>query len=309
MPFSDLENFKVLSEKLNFTRAAESLFMSQSTLSKSIGRLEDKLGFSLFTRNTREVELTPAGKSFYKDTVELLDMYQQAVKRAKACTKGNTLVRVGGHFANPKIYTLVDALRNRVETDGLGFEIETNARHVGSIERKPGFDDPFEDAVNGMDDIDILYGSDQLATSALILTPLYRERLSAYVSKDSSLAQCEAVCIDDLKQLKWIVTTTYYLFKWSLLDICKRHGFEPETRLRVVDSMGDYMRVRSTDEVIVLNEGLFPIAPPTEVSGLVRVELTDDDAYINVVAAHLPEKDSENSRVCIDLLKEITANW
>ena len=84
MPFSDLENFKVLAEKLNFTNAAKALFMSQPSLSKSIGRLEDRLGFSLFDRNTREVELTAAGRSFYKDTIELLDLYEQAVTRARA---------------------------------------------------------------------------------------------------------------------------------------------------------------------------------------------------------------------------------
>ena len=80
MPFTDLNNFRVLAEKLNFTTAAKALYMSQPSLSKSISRLESHLGFPLFERSTREVRLTPAGQSFYKDTVELIDLYEQAVQ-------------------------------------------------------------------------------------------------------------------------------------------------------------------------------------------------------------------------------------
>lgn len=307
MPFSDLENFKVLAEKLNFTRAASLLYISQSTLSKSIHRLEEKLGFDLFTRNTREVELTAAGKSFYKDTVELLDMYEQSVRRAKNCVKGNSFVRIGGHFANPSIYALADALRNRVKADGLPFEIETNARHVGSIERKPGLDDPYEDALNGDDDIDILYDSSEIRSSSLVTAPLFRERLVAFVSAESGPAQRGSFSIDDLRSMKLITTTTYFAFKWCLLDICRAHEFEPQTRLRVVDSMGDLMRLRSNDEVIVLAESLARITPSQEATGLVGLEVSDDDATVGICAARLPVNDGESVLACWHLLQEITA--
>lgn len=171
MPFSDLENFKMLAEKLNFTVAAKALFMSQPSLSKSIGRLEDRLGFSLFDRNTREVELTAAGRSFYKDTIELLDLYEQAVVRARTQSKRlDATVRVGGHFANPQIYSAHDMARSLLIAENAPFEVATDARHVGSIERKPGLDDPFDDALAGVDDVNLLYCNREVAGSGLVVS-------------------------------------------------------------------------------------------------------------------------------------------
>lgn len=50
---------------LNFTRAAEKLYISQPALSKNIASLEDQCGMKLFYRDSRrnQVKLTPAGPS------------------------------------------------------------------------------------------------------------------------------------------------------------------------------------------------------------------------------------------------------
>jgi LysR family carnitine catabolism transcriptional activator len=56
-----LQSFLVLAETGNFTRAAERLGVSQSTLSHAIGRLESELGTRLFDRHTRGCRLSDAG--------------------------------------------------------------------------------------------------------------------------------------------------------------------------------------------------------------------------------------------------------
>lgn len=292
MPFSDLENFKVLAEKLNFTNAAKALFMSQPSLSKSISRLEDRLGFSLFNRNTREVELTASGRSFYKDTVELLDLYEQAVTRARAHSKHlEAPVRVGGHFANPRIYAIHDMARSLLVSEGAPFDILTNDRHVGSIERKPGLDDPFNDALDGIDDVNLLYCSSGVAQSELVISePLFSEELGIFVPQGSSLAQREKIRLADLAGHCIIRTTTYGTFSRAVEELLVKHGIEFRTRTRVVDSMGDLMQCRSNDEVIMLAKSMANLVPATRESSFAQLVCTDEDARVPIVAAYLPNK-------------------
>lgn len=59
--FNDLLWFLAVAEDRSFTKAAAKLGITQSTLSHTIKRLENRLGLRLFTRTTRSVSLTEAG--------------------------------------------------------------------------------------------------------------------------------------------------------------------------------------------------------------------------------------------------------
>lgn len=56
-----LHEFLILSKVLNYSQAAESLYITQSVLTKHVQELEKELNTQLFIRTTHEVKLTPAG--------------------------------------------------------------------------------------------------------------------------------------------------------------------------------------------------------------------------------------------------------
>ena len=72
MDLRQMEYFVALAEESQFTRAAEVTRVSQSGLSAAIKSLEDDLNAKLFTRTTRRVELTPAGRALFPHARNLL---------------------------------------------------------------------------------------------------------------------------------------------------------------------------------------------------------------------------------------------
>jgi len=73
MEIRHLRYFKAVAEKLNFTKAAEALHISQPPLTRQIKDLESELGKELFYRNTAKVELTEAGAYFLREAAAILE--------------------------------------------------------------------------------------------------------------------------------------------------------------------------------------------------------------------------------------------
>lgn len=78
-------------EELHFTRAAQRLHLDQSALSRHILKLEAKLGFKLFVRSGRGIELTDAGKSFLPYARMALVSGGQGERLGHAIARGNPL--------------------------------------------------------------------------------------------------------------------------------------------------------------------------------------------------------------------------
>lgn len=81
MDINQLRYFNSLAVTENMSKAAMALNVSQSTLSKSIGRLEDELGCPLFDRMGKRIKLNRAGKEFFEDSVRIVDRIEHAIER------------------------------------------------------------------------------------------------------------------------------------------------------------------------------------------------------------------------------------
>lgn len=74
-----LEEFMVLADMLNYSKAAEKLFISQPILSRHIKELEEEFHATLFIRDTHGVALTDEGKYFLKWIQPLLAKTDRAL--------------------------------------------------------------------------------------------------------------------------------------------------------------------------------------------------------------------------------------
>lgn len=100
-----LEAFIESADLGSFSKAANALFITPSSLIQQINLLESRLGITLFHRSARGVTLTDAGKSIYEDAKNIIHLSKIAVERARAIDsrKGNT-IRVGTSLFTKCLY-------------------------------------------------------------------------------------------------------------------------------------------------------------------------------------------------------------
>ena len=83
----ELEAFAGVVEKSSFSRAAESLYLTQPTVSAHIASLERKLGVKLLVRTTKEIYPSDAGNLLYEYAREILRLRSGAVQAIQAFSK------------------------------------------------------------------------------------------------------------------------------------------------------------------------------------------------------------------------------
>lgn len=81
MTLTQLRYFQQLTRTQHFHQAADSLYISQPSLSRAISQLEQELGVALFEKRGRNVSLTPEGKLFLEYVERALEQLDQGIAR------------------------------------------------------------------------------------------------------------------------------------------------------------------------------------------------------------------------------------
>ncbi len=89
MNTTQIKYFLTAARTLNFTEAANQLYISQPALSKQITAIESELNMQLFIRSKKKVRLTPAGAVLLKEFPGLEEHYEDVVRKAKIANEGN----------------------------------------------------------------------------------------------------------------------------------------------------------------------------------------------------------------------------
>lgn len=87
MELRHLEYFLTLSKELHFTKAAEKLGITQPTLSHQIKMLEKEIGYALFNRVGKKVELTRVGEIVQQEALNIQDSLQSMSSQINALSK------------------------------------------------------------------------------------------------------------------------------------------------------------------------------------------------------------------------------
>lgn len=118
-----------------FGRAADDLGVSRATVTEAIGQLEERLAVRLLNRTTRRLSLTDEGRSYYDDSVRVLDQIAEAEDRlsgTRLAPRGRLRVSVPQSFGDRIFFPAL--ARFMQHHPQLSVEVVTTDRAVNLVE-------------------------------------------------------------------------------------------------------------------------------------------------------------------------------
>ena len=194
MELRDIEYFAVLAEHGHLGRAAETLGLSISALSKSLRRLEKAMQAQLFRRTPKGVELTTEGNALLSRVRGLRSSLADVTREIADLSQGRTgHLRVGSHpGAFPDLLGLAcSALLKDAPKVALALTIAGNDELVPALR-------------NGELDL-IVNATPSTPYEDLVHEHLYDDEIVAYSSRGHRLAGKEQVTLADLAQERWVM--------------------------------------------------------------------------------------------------------
>lgn len=116
MKFRYLEYAVMIKNCRSISKAAERLYISQPALSEAVNLMEEKLGFTVFKRTNKGVEITTLGQQFLQDAEEILQIGNRwkdyAKQQESQEIRGEVGIALTPSFCDMFIATVFDKLRN-----------------------------------------------------------------------------------------------------------------------------------------------------------------------------------------------------
>jgi DNA-binding transcriptional LysR family regulator len=254
-----LSQFVAVARAEHMTHAAEEIGVPQSTLSRSIARLEADLGVGLFVRTGRTVRLTREGRTLLRHADRALGELAAAVREIRGDTDelhgrvGLAFLSTLGAAAVPRL------LRDfRATHPGVRFDL-VQGPHALLLERlRAG-------------DADLALTSPLPDEPGLVTEPLDEEELRLVVPADHPLAaHPEGVALAEAARDPFIGFLPGFGMRGTVDAWCRQAGFVP----RVAFEGGDVETLRGLVGA-GLGVALLPVAAHPATPGVVELPITE----------------------------------
>lgn len=120
---SMIKSFIAVAETLNFTKAADGLYLTQQAVSRNISALEKELNLKLLDRDTHSVKLTQSGEIYYRQVRRLVTEYYEILGEIRNQFSENTKVLNVGIVDSPDFYRFQSALHDYQKSQPDGFSL------------------------------------------------------------------------------------------------------------------------------------------------------------------------------------------
>lgn len=176
MTVKQIRAFLAVAQSLSFAVACERLHLSQSALSLTIKALEEGLGGRLFSRNTRNVALTPEGEALVPLARRLIADWENAedeLRQRFSLQRGRVTLAAMPSFAGNRLPEVLKTFRSRYPKVNVRVDDVINEQVLERVRERQ---------------VELGVAFEPPQSASLQFTPLYLDRFVAVVPRDSPLA-------------------------------------------------------------------------------------------------------------------------
>lgn len=197
MDLNKLKTFYTVAKLNNFSRAAETLYLTQPAVSAQIKDLEYEYKTKLFDRNGRNIQLTESGEKLLPYVRKLLDIYEEshhAVNLLKEASEGSIKLGVSGLPGARLLPAIISRFNEVYPKVNFTIKEQKSAAILNSLKQKKF-------------DMGIIVNSEEsISAPNLEDKVLYKDKYIIGISCDHPFAEKDKLDIEDLIKLPLIVS-------------------------------------------------------------------------------------------------------
>lgn len=227
MDFKQVSYFTAVAQEGSFSKAAETLSVSQPTLSIAVKKLEEELGVKLFYSFDRRQHLTDEGLRLLDGTKQMLDLYRKTVEEVKtsnsfssgiftlglsplfgACFFGDLIPSFSAAYPNIKINMIEDGanrINQRIEDGTVDLAVTLKTEQISIFE------------------------SCHFSTQKNV----------ALLHKSHPLANAASISVRELQNDPFAIFNQDFILHQQIMSSCRCAGFRP--KIALLSSQWDFM--------------------------------------------------------------------
>lgn len=266
MTVDQIKYFMEIVKAGSMSKAAEQLFISQPTLSLTIKHLENEIGYKLFIRSSKGVELTGKGAEFLNYAETILTNINNIVELKSSKTFKPLSISISSHFFSATVIPIKNLIKNHFRNNN--YEIKLIQKSVFSI---------IDDVINGNSKIGILSIStlqsnlmnEKLLAEGLEFIEIMTFGVAISVTLEHPLAERESLSVKDLLEYP-LILFEYSEKEFFAAKALKDMGVEEFPQKIIVSDMLQAFHLMNTVDGITfsMDDGIHNLYPLWDMYGL-----------------------------------------
>ena len=252
-----LQEYIAFSRVLNFSVAAQQLYLSQSTLSTHMQKLEEDLGVRLINHGAKPT-LTPSGKLFVQYSGKIVKMFLEAVDEVRRFESSALSIVVeepqsAGSLFNATIRTF-DYFANELPQAEINLHPIMGSTPLAALKSRA------VEVVKLIDHRDpessefLEYAKEQ----GISTLPISEESPVAWMQGDNPLAKKKSLTVEDLAETTILVPADVRYDDWRALIRLwfERRNLRAGFHMQVTETLMEFYMTKPGDKVFVLPESM-----------------------------------------------------